>query len=367
MAGRSGARLCPANFSAAADLVLSGFQDGFLWPVLVAAFLVAVAGNSLALHRFLTREPRPWNPAVVFSAQLAVSDLLYALTLPPLAAYLYPPKNWRYGAAACLLERFAFSCNLLGSVAFITCISLTRYLGVVHPFLARARLRPKHAWVLSAAGWALAVLLAAPTLAFSRLKGPPGAPRCNRTQPEACTKCLGTAADEQLEAYRAYSVVLAALGGGLPLLLTLLAYGALARAVLGSPSMARTEKRRVLALVASGVALYAGSYVPYHITRVLNVDARRRWLSRCPDFANATQAVTALELGPYLAFQVMRALTPLAVCVHPLLYMAVAPSLRCCPWGPSPGPDLPLQAAPAPRAPHPSPRAPEAAGSGEQG
>lgn len=82
--------------------------------------------------------------------------------LPPLA-YLQPPKQWRYGEDICYLECFLFVCNMLGGVLFINCISIDRYLGVVHPFFTRGHLRPKHALAISAAGWALAPLLAAPT------------------------------------------------------------------------------------------------------------------------------------------------------------------------------------------------------------
>ncbi|KAM6168079.1 P2Y purinoceptor 11 [Erethizon dorsatum] len=357
----SGAR--PCNFSAAANRELSRYQENFLWPILVAEFFVAMAGNSLALHRFRTREPRPWNPAVVFSAQLAVSNLLYALTLLPLAAYLHPPKHWRYGATACRLERFFFACNLLGSIVFLTCISLNRYLGIVHPFFARSHLQPKHAWAVSIAGWLLAALLAAPTLTFSGLKTPVAVGKCSTTRPEACTECQGTINTHQLGAYRAYSLALAGLGGALPLLLTLASYGALGRAVLRSPSLQAAEKLRVAVLVASGVALYAISYVPYHVTHVLNVDARQRWLARCPDFTSEVQAVQALELGPYLGYQVMRGIVPLAICIHPLLYMAVAPSLGCCmehrgPKDRSLGhQDLPLTASATPKAS--VPRSPE--------
>nr|XP_010952595.2 uncharacterized protein LOC105068431 isoform X2 [Camelus bactrianus] len=326
----SGASRCPANFSAAADRILSGFQEGFLWPILVVTFLVALAGNSLALYRFYTREQRPWHPAVIFSAQLAVSDLLYVLTLPPLAAYYYPPKHWRYGEAACRLERFLFTCNLLGSIIFITCISLNRYLGVVHPFFTHSQLRPKHAWAVSAVGWALAVLLAAPTLSFSHLKRPPQEGHCTTARPEACIKCLGTADDNWIEAYRAYSLVLVALGGGLPLLLSLVAYGALGRAVWRSHSMTAANKLQVMVLVSSGVAVYASSYMPYYVTRVLNVYAQLRWKALCPGFASVPQAEKALDLRTYVAHQVARGLVPLAICIHPLLYMAVAPSLGCC-------------------------------------
>ncbi|XP_037674123.1 P2Y purinoceptor 11-like isoform X1 [Choloepus didactylus] len=332
MAAAPGAKPCPGNFSGAADRHLSRFQEDFLWPVLVAEFLVAVTGNGLALYRFGTRERRPWHPAVVFSAQLAVSDLLYALTLPPLAAYFYPPKHWCYGEAACRLEHFLFTCNLLGSVFFITCISLNRYLGTVHPFLARSHLQPKHAWAVSVAGWALAALLAAPTLSFSHLQA-----SLQHEGKEAHVRCLGTADGSRLGAYWAYSLVLAVVGCGLPLLLALAAYGALGRAVAHSPGVTAAEKLHVAVLVVSGVALYAGSYLPYHVTRVLNVRARQRWQERCPGFANEAQAVAALSLGSYLGHQVTRGLVPLAICLHPLLYMAVAPSLGCCCCCPSHG------------------------------
>nr|XP_030735478.1 suppressor of SWI4 1 homolog isoform X2 [Globicephala melas] len=321
---------CPANFSAAADHILSGFQEDFLWPMLVAVFLVALAGNSLALYRFCTQDHRPWHPAVIFSAQLAVSDLLYALTLPPLAAYFYPPKHWSYGETACRLERFLFTCNLLGSVIFITCISLNRYLGIVHPFFTHSQLRPKHAWAISAAGWALAALLAAPMLSFSHLSGPQQEGKCTVDRPLACIKCLGTADDKQLEAYRVYSLALVALGCGLPLLLSLVAYGALGQAVLQSHGMTAANKLHVMMLVAGGIALYASSYVPYYVTGVLNVYARQRWRALCPGFASAAQAKAALSWRTYVAHQVTRGLVPLAICVHPLLYMAVVPSLDCC-------------------------------------
>ncbi|XP_007951816.2 suppressor of SWI4 1 homolog [Orycteropus afer afer] len=346
-AAGEGVPSCPPNFLTAAETVLNSIQEDFLWPVLVAEFLVATTGNGLALYRFITREQRPWHPAVVFSAQLAISDLLYALTLPPLAAYFYPPKNWRYGEAACLLERFLFTCNLLGSIIFITCISLNRYLGIVHPFFTRSHLRPKHAWVVSAAGWALAALLAAPKFRFSGLK------ECTNGS-AACFKCLGTADNSHLEAYWAYSLALACLGCGLPLLLTLAAYGALGRAMLRSHSMKAAEKLHVAVLVASGVVLYATSYVPYHVTHVLNVHARQRWNAQCPDFRNEAQAQAALDKRSYVGYQVMRVLMPLAICIHPLLYMAVVPSLNCCCHGcprckkeRAPAvPEIPIQALP---------------------
>ncbi|ERE75648.1 putative suppressor of SWI4 1 like protein [Cricetulus griseus] len=342
---------CPEKYVEAAEQEYRRFQEGYLWAILMAEFLVAVGGNGLALFRFITQEQRPWNPAVVFSAQLAVSNLCYSFTLPPLAAYFYPPKNWSFGEVACRLERFVFTCNLLGGIIFITCISLSRYMVVVHPFFTRRHLRPKHAWVISAASWAMAILLAAPMLGFSHQNQPQSKPgSCNNTNREACVKCLGMMEDSQIETFRNYSLVLACLGGILPLLLTLMAYSALGSVVLRSLSMTTAQKLHVVVLVTSGVALYACSYVPYHITQVLYVNSLLSWKALCPGFSTESQAKAALNPRAFFGYQTTRILVPLATCMHPLLYMAVAPSLNChsCHGDPedqSPHQDLPLASA----------------------
>ncbi|KAK2098128.1 hypothetical protein P7K49_023579 [Saguinus oedipus] len=70
----------------------------------------------------------------------------------------------------------------------------------------------------------------------------------------------GDSRQPQAGSYRAYSsLVLAGLGCVLPLLLTLVAYGALGLAVLHSTGMTMAKKLHVAALMASGVALYASS------------------------------------------------------------------------------------------------------------
>lgn len=295
----------------------------------MAEFLVVVGGNGLALYRFITQEQRPWHPAVVFSAQLAFSNLCYAMTLPPLAAYFYPPKNWSFGEVACRLECFVSTCNLLGGIIFITCISLSRYMVVVHPFFTRRHLRPKHAWIVSVASWMVAILLAAPMLRFSHLeKPPPDLGKCSRANPKACVKCLPVM-HSQLEAFTTYSLVLAVLGGVLPLLLTLVTYSALGWVVLRSQGMTTAQKLRVVVLVASGVALYACSYVPYHITVVILVNTLLSWMAQCSRLPKDTLILKEPEPGPFFSYQLTRILVALATCIHPLLYMAVAPSLGC--------------------------------------
>ncbi|KAM6038300.1 uncharacterized protein VSU04_015746 [Chlamydotis macqueenii] len=285
----------------------SSFQES-LWPVLAAQFPLALAGNGVAVY--LAARERRWHGGVVYAFHLAVSGTLYSLSLPFLAAYYRPPKDWRYGPLLCKLERFLFSCNLYGGAFFVACIALNRYLGVVHPLWVRGRLRLHHAQALSAGVWLLAAALSAPTFYFSELR-----------EAGRATECLGSAAPRRLRAFYPYSLLLAALGCALPFLLTACSYAAVARTVFRNPHLSRLEKRKVGALVGAGVALYAFSYLPYHVFRNLNL--WRRLLR--PEAENC-----AVSRAIHGAAQVCKVLVNLNVCLQPLLYAALADRTRSC-------------------------------------
>ncbi|XP_054039428.1 P2Y purinoceptor 11 isoform X1 [Rissa tridactyla] len=286
----------------------SGFQES-LWPVLAAQFPAALGGNGVAVYRFLAHE-RSWHSGIVYSFHLAVSGMLYSLSLPFLVAYYYPPKHWRYGPVLCKLERFLFNSNLYGGIFFVTCISLNRYLGIVHPLWVHGRLRPHHAKVLSAVIWVLAGVFSAPTLFFAELQ-----------EAEGAIECLGSAVPRRLREFYPYSLVLATLGCGLPFLLTTSCYAAIIRTVFRNPHLSQPEKRKVGILVGVGVALYAFSYLPYHIFRNLNL--RQRLLPRGTEDCTFSRTI-------HTTAQVCKILVNLNICLHPLLYAALADSMQSC-------------------------------------
>ncbi|KAG8129953.1 hypothetical protein E2320_016623 [Naja naja] len=119
-----------------------------LWIIIILQFFFAVLGNGFTIYHFVAWE-RTWHPGIIFSFNLALCDLFYAISLLPLAVYYLPPKDWRYGCPLCKLDRFAFFVNLYGSTFFIACISLNRYVAIVHPFFAHERIDSFHAKVVS--------------------------------------------------------------------------------------------------------------------------------------------------------------------------------------------------------------------------
>ncbi|NP_001106298.1 purinergic receptor P2Y, G-protein coupled, 11 S homeolog [Xenopus laevis] len=280
-------------------------QTKFLAPMYGVEFVVSMIGNSLAIWLLGPGGSKNPHAGIIFSLNLAVSDLFYSLSLPLLVAYYIMNKNWVFGSAICKVERFIFNCNLYGSIFFITCISANRCLGIVFPFYTRGRVKSKHAKLVSVGIWVLVASISAPVFFFSKLQG-----EHNNTE------CIGTAVHTELPSYFPYSLFLAGFGCALPFLITFLSYIGIAKAVWKSHGLEPREKRKVVTLVCVVVLLYTISFVPYHILRNLNL-RNRMAPSDCK-----------WSLKIHSAFQVAKALVSLNPCIHPLLYTAVIDNVR---------------------------------------
>ncbi|XP_035258625.1 P2Y purinoceptor 11 [Anguilla anguilla] len=282
------------------------FQQRFLPPLFGLQFCLALAGNGAALWLMVTRERRRnWHTGLVFSCNLAASDLLYALTLPLLVLYYAGGKQWHFGEAACKAERFLFTCNLYSSLLFVTCISVNRYVGIVHPFFTRSHVRPKHATAVSLLVWAAVAAASSPVLRFAgEVKN-------------ATVECTSTHSHTDDRPHFAYSVCLAVFGCLLPFLATAASYAAIFRVVWRNANITQAEKRKVGLMVGAVLALYAVSFVPYHVLRNYHLYLKLH---------------NKNILAVYKAYQVSKGLVTLNICLHPLLYMALFSSIRtvCC-------------------------------------
>ncbi|XP_062979176.1 P2Y purinoceptor 11-like [Elgaria multicarinata webbii] len=289
---------------------LDSFFQEQIWPIMLLQFILAIVGNGFAIYRFLAYEQK-WNTNIVYSFNLAVSDLLYAFSLFPMVLYYFPPKDWTYGRILCTLARFFFFCNLYGSTFFIACISLNRCVAVVHPIFAHGHMKLGHAKLLSGAVWLLVGAISAPVLSFSTLNHVSK----NTTN---VTQCLGSASSEQLPKYWPYSLFLLAFGFGLPFVLTSVSCGAIIYTIQHNHHIATMKKRKVKAPVSVVVVL------PFHILQNLSLSHR---LSKRKD----------CEVLLHTAFQVAKILVHFHICVHPLVYAVQANSMqkyfgRCFQW-----------------------------------
>uniref|UniRef100_A0AAY4EXN2 G-protein coupled receptors family 1 profile domain-containing protein n=1 Tax=Denticeps clupeoides TaxID=299321 RepID=A0AAY4EXN2_9TELE len=136
----------------------------FRYPLFTATYsLVLVVGlplNAVSLWTFFCRQ-RLKSVPVVYMANLAVSDMLFILSLPLRIAY-FSMRRWPFGDLACMIPGTLFSVNLYSSSFFITFISVDRMLAVVYPLRSRSLRSLPIAWMVCLAVWLIIAGLSVP-------------------------------------------------------------------------------------------------------------------------------------------------------------------------------------------------------------
>ncbi|XP_077069616.1 P2Y purinoceptor 11 [Siphateles boraxobius] len=288
------------------NISMYNFQTGLLPPMYGIEMCVALLGNVFALWLLATKERQNWHTGVVFSCNLAISDVLYVLTLPLLIIYYAKNKNWTFGDAACKIERFLFNCNLYVSIFFIMCISVNRFVAIVYPFFTHSYVRPKHAKIASVLTWSIVIIALSPVFKFAGTES-----KGNYT---LCVSCHD---EKLLNSHFKYKLFLMVVGFMIPLVVTFGSYLGVIWTILKNKNITTLEKRKVALLVALVCILYATSFVPYHVLQT---------------YHEYLKLVKHTKPWVYNSYQVSKGLTTLNMCIHPLLYMAVFDSIRtaCC-------------------------------------
>uniref|UniRef100_A0A3Q3ARS8 C-X-C motif chemokine receptor 3 n=1 Tax=Kryptolebias marmoratus TaxID=37003 RepID=A0A3Q3ARS8_KRYMA len=101
-------------------------------PVLYSvAFVVGILGNGLLLG-VLFQSRRNWSVTDTFILHLGVADILLLLTLPLWAAQSASEKGWTFYNPLCKITGTLFTINFYCGIFLLACISLDRYLSIVH-------------------------------------------------------------------------------------------------------------------------------------------------------------------------------------------------------------------------------------------
>ncbi|XP_061595821.1 lysophosphatidic acid receptor 6-like [Cololabis saira] len=136
-------------------------SDDFKYPLYSAVFsLVFVVGllfNVVAVYIFgCTLKLR--NETTTYMINLVASDLLFVCSLPFRIVY-FIKRDWMFGSVLCKISVALFYTNMYGSILFLTCISVDRFLAIVHPFRSQiirtkrnAKLACLTVWVMILSG-----------------------------------------------------------------------------------------------------------------------------------------------------------------------------------------------------------------------
>lgn len=298
----------PGNGTRAPCPVDSAFAQRFLPAVYLTVIPLGLLGNGLGLWHLCTG-PRDAarQPLSLLVGNLGLADLLYVSTLPFLVSYYQRGREWLFGQAWCRLTRSLFHLNLYASIGFLTCISIHRYLGIVHPLKARGRCQgAASSLCLSLAVWAWVLALIAPDLAFSKTD-------------DRATTCHDTTGHEHLGVYLPYTFAVTVTGFVVPFLIIIGCYCHVVFVLCRNDSVDLSLRRRSIGLVILVMVLFSICFLPYHIFRNLNLFFR--WQ---PQGSSCTQA----SKDVYVSYQVTRGLASLNSALNPLLYVITSKDWR---------------------------------------
>lgn len=248
---------------------------------------------------------------VIYVTNVAVADLLYVLTLPPLiVSNATAGDAWPFGDGACKLVRFLFMLNLHCSMTFAACVSVYRLLGVRFPVSAlplRLRRSRRAAAVLSGSVWALVTAEVLPTLLYSHTG------RVGNTT----TVCFDMADPRQYRVYFPYGIFLCVVGFFVPFAVITCSYGVLVKTLCcangptttTAAAAAGKRRNRSLRTLAAVCALFVLCFVPYHVVRTVYLFVRVYAVRDCRD---VDVAILSLEMW--------KPLISLNCCANPLVY-----------------------------------------------
>uniref|UniRef100_F7A8G2 G-protein coupled receptor 183-like n=1 Tax=Monodelphis domestica TaxID=13616 RepID=F7A8G2_MONDO len=124
--------------------------------------VISSFGNILAIY--IASQKKKMNSTDLYLINLAVSDILFTLALPGRIAYYILDFNWPFGDWLCRVIAFVFYVNTYGSVYLMTCISIDRYIAVIHTHQNHKFRHAGWAKYICITVWSLASLQTMPVL-----------------------------------------------------------------------------------------------------------------------------------------------------------------------------------------------------------
>lgn len=242
-------------------------------------FIVGLLGNLTSIFIYVTKL-RPWKSSSIIMVNLALTDLLYVLSMPFLVYYYTNGELWPLGDFMCRFVRFSFHFHLYGSILFLTCFAVFRYVVVSKPLLAAEVQQRIWGIIACSAVWVLAAFETAPlwTLISSQTASKQA-------------QCLDFASAVPVSVLRLYSWTLAVFGFLLPLVVVYLCYISVAKQLARGPdtsSLSRTRARRVTMMI---LVFFTVCFLPYHVLRAMRIDSQdRNSLEMMPCMKNIVHA-----------------------------------------------------------------------------
>lgn len=264
-------------------------------------FLLSLLGNSLVMLVILHGR-RARSVTDVYVLNLAIADLLFSLTLPFLAVSKL--KDWIFGTPLCKMVSLLKEVNFFSSILLLACISVDRYLAIVHA--TRTLTRKRYLVKFVCVGiWGLSLVLSLPFAIFRQAYKP-------YRSGTVCYEVLGEATADLRMTLRGLSHMFGFL---LPLLIMLVCYGLTLRTLFKAHMR---QKHRAMWVIFAVVLVFLLCCLPYNLVLLSDTLLGAHLIEdTCERRNNIDQALYITEI---LGFS--------HSCLNPVIYAFVGQSFR---------------------------------------
>ncbi|KAF7214723.1 C-X-C chemokine receptor type 2 [Nothobranchius furzeri] len=269
----------------------------------ITNFLLAIPGNLLVgLVIWTSRQVLTSSDVYLF--HLTIADGLMALTLPFFAVDLV--QGWLFGDFMCKLLWVVFEANFYTSIIFLACISVDRFLVIVHANETDRSHMRRCSRLLCAVVWALGWALALPAL-FHDAKFDVDLQRYSCTE----TFDIGSSTGWRV-ATRAFQHFCGFL---VPLMVMMVCYSITIARLMSTRGF---QKHRAMRVIISVVMVFLLCWAPYNVTLMVDTLLRAELITF--DCTTRMSVSAALKLTFVLAL--------LHSSINPFLYAFVGEKFR---------------------------------------
>ncbi|XP_076786624.1 C-X-C chemokine receptor type 1 [Arvicanthis niloticus] len=263
--------------------------------------LLSLLGNSLVMLVILYRR-RTRSVTDVYVLNVAIADLLFSLTLPFLAVSKL--KGWIFGTPLCKMVSLLKEVNFFSGILLLACISVDRYLAIVHATRTLARKRYLVKFVCVGI-WGLSLILSLPFAVFRQVYKP------YRSE-TVCYEVLGEATTDFRITLRGLSHIF---GFFLPLLIMLVCYGLTLRTLFKARM---GQKHRAMWVIFAVVLVFLLCCLPYNLVLLSDTLLGAHLIEDTCERRNAIDQ--ALYITEILGFS--------HSCLNPVIYAFVGQNFR---------------------------------------
>ncbi|XP_076130918.1 lysophosphatidic acid receptor 6 [Alosa pseudoharengus] len=243
-------------------------------------FIFGLLFNLVAMYIF-TCTLKIRNETTTYMINLGVSDLMFVLTLP-FRIFYFINQDWPFGDVLCKLSVALFYTNMYGSILFLTCISVDRFLAIVYPLRSRTLRTKRNAKIACCCVWLVVLSGSLPTgfmLETTSQKNQ------DDNSTDAPNYCFENYSEKQWKSELSKVVVfIETVGFLIPFLMNLICSIKVLRTLQDPQTLSRggqLNKRKILRMIVVHLSTFCFCFIPYNFNLVFYTLVRSDVFKSC--------------------------------------------------------------------------------------